>query len=376
MEFDFNLKTHAIFGSERALDIPQHLMNLKHKDVAVIIDENVLKSDYAKKVANKISDEVEGEYLFINYEGNKEPTYQMLDETMTLHRSFFGHIDCFVGIGGGSVIDFAKGLAFLTTNSGPAIQYRGFPQNIHNPIPTIAVPTTAGSGSEVTYNAVFVDEKEHKKLGINTTLNFPELAILDPLFLKDCPPSVMISSGLDALTHAIEGFGATKSNYLTRMFSYKALCLILNNLPKAVKSKEIFYVSNMMLGAYLAGIGLMNSGSGPAGAMSYILGPKFNVPHGLAGAVFLPHIVNHNEKEKAIYFDYNDWRGECDELYPMLYDLYKELGVDYTSLKQFGIDESNVDILLKGVETLQPAFNQNPVPFSIEDAKRIIRGMI
>jgi len=373
--FEFNLKTRTIFGIKKSLEISKYLKELNYKDIVVVIDEKVFKTDYGIEVLG----EIESSFSSLNvmyYKENTEPTYQLLDKTMSEYRPFLSHACCVVGIGGGSTIDFAKGLATLTTNQGPAISYRGFPENIKQPLPVIAVPTTAGTGSEVTFNAVFIDDNEKKKLGINTKLNFPKLAILDPVFIQSCPPSVMISSGLDALTHAIEGFGATKSNYLTRMYSYKALCLILNNLPKAVKSKEIFYVSNMMLGAYLAGIGLMNSGSGPAGAMSYILGPKFNVPHGLAGAVFLPHIVEHNEKEKAVYFDYNDWHGECDELFPWLEDLYKELGVDYTSLKQFGVDESNVDILLKGVETLQPAFNQNPIPFTVEDAKRIIRSMI
>jgi len=156
------------------------------------------------------------------------------------------------------------------------------------------------------------------------------------------------------------------------MFSYKALLLTLNNLAKSVTEKDMFYKSNMMLGAYLAGIGLMNSGSGPAGAMSYILGPNFNVPHGLAGAVFLPQLVAHNEIRDFWYFD----DGDEFELYSKLIMLYDSLGVNFKSLKQFGVTESNVDILLKGVETLQPAFNQNPVPFTVEDAKEIIWRMV
>jgi alcohol dehydrogenase len=359
--FEFKLKTHVVFGVEEALKLNEHLKG--YKKIGIVVDKAVEKTGYWQRIYYRMSSLPIDSILLYDF---GEPTYTLLEQK----REQFKNIDIIVGIGGGSVIDFAKGLSFLTTNPKHAIEYRGFPTNVNKPTPVIAIPTTAGTGSEVTYNAVFIEEKEQKKLGINTTLNFPTLAILDPLLVQSCPFSVSVSSGLDALTHAVESYGATKSNTITRALSKEALNLLIPSLDKLYGNQsDLTICSNLMIGAYLAGVALMNSGSGPAGAMSYILGPKFNVPHGLAGAVFLPHIVKHNESYDFKYDNRNSFSDYLSHLFAKLY-------VDCDNLSQFNINESNVDILLKGVESLQPAFNQNPVPFSIENAKEIIRGMI
>lgn len=143
----------------------------------------------------------------------------------------------------------------MVVNPGKAINYRGFPTDINIPLPVIAIPTTAGTASEVTFNAVFINLEEKKKLGINTTHNFPALAILDPRVLLGCPKGVTLSSGMDALTHALESYVACQSNYLTRIFAREAFKLIFINLPKVLKdSQDIVAWADMQMGAYLAGI--------------------------------------------------------------------------------------------------------------------------
>lgn len=366
LKFEFQVKTKIKFGTDEFKNLGKYLSELDFNKIGIVIDKNVYK--YVKDDLDSLQQKTK----ILHYDYG-EPTYEILEEK----RNFFPcTYDCIIGVGGGSVIDFTKGLAFLATNLKPDIEYRGFPKDVNEPIPIIAVPTTAGTGSEVTYNAVFIDENK-KKLGINTPLNFPTLAILDPKLVQSCPKSVMISSGLDTLTHVVESFGAKQSNYLTRLLSYKAMIISLNNLEKAVKTKKLFYISNMMLASYMAGIALMNSGSGPAGALSYILGPQFNIPHGLASGVFLPHIVKHNESKGFNYFDYNHWRAEYPELYPMLVELYDSLGVDFNDIRKYNVLKAkDLRLLSQGIETLQPAFNQNPVKFTIEDAKNIIREMV
>jgi alcohol dehydrogenase len=377
--FEFELKTKVKFGSNEALTLGNYLREEGFKKVLLIIDSDVRKTPYAKEVEANLNPLEVIDYNF------GEPTYELLEEyriklLATLHHPRYpltlpvSKFDGIVAVGGGSVIDFAKGLSFLTANLGPALDYRGFPTNIQKPFPpVIAVPTTAGTGSEVTFNAVFIDRLSHRKLGINTKLNFPVLALLDPVLTLSCPDSIIASCGMDALTHAIESYGATKSNKLTKSFSKEAIYLLANNLEHVLSSpKDLEIRSNLMLGSYLAGIALMNSGSGPAGALSYILGPNFNVPHGLAGAVFLPHIVEHNEEHG---FQYEELDLLCD-LSWLVFELCKTLKIECNSLNQFGVTEFNVDVLLKGIETLQPAFNQNPVPFTVEDAKNIVRFMI
>lgn len=357
---DFNLKTHTIFGINKAMELNQHLKD--YKNIGIVIDKHIEQTTYWHKVYAKLS-MLHIHTIFIYEHG--EPTYQLLDQL----RKMFEKDDVIIGVGGGSVIDFAKGLAFLAHNPNPALSYRGFPTDVNPPTPVIAVPTTAGSGSDVTFNAVFIDAPEKKKLGINTKLNFPSLAVLDPTFLQSCPKNVMASSGMDALTHSIEAWGAKQSNPITRSFSSSAMKLLIDNLPCINTHTDINVCSNLMFGAWLAGAGLMNSGSGPAGAFSYILGANFGIPHGLATAVFLPHLVDFNESH---CFEYPHGR-----MANTIYDICNSLDIPYNDLsKIITLNDVNKAILFTGIEHLQAAFDQNPVPFTIEDAKKIVRTMI
>jgi len=387
-QIEFNLKTKTKFGVRTATNLGRYLKELSFKKIGIIIDPGVYSLEYMKEILGNIKEEGVSKVKVWEYNLNAEPDYDSLDKIKLYFwdRNSKPVVDCFVGIGGGSVIDFAKGLSTLVVNPGKAITYRGFPTNIKPSLPTIAVPTTAGTGSEVTYNAVFIDWRDKKKLGINTIYNFPVLAILDPILTLGCPKSVTISSGMDALVHTLESYASCRSNPLTKIFAKGAFNLIFNNLHKVLDDpKSIEIRANLQLGAYLAGISLMNSGSGPTGALSYPLGVHFEVPHGLAGAVFLPYIVKHNVEKGYDYSELYDLIENTDksinskekkQLFPKkLGELCNKLGVPST-LRVFNVDENNIGILLKETEHLYEAFAQNPTPFSVEDGKRLLMKMI
>lgn len=367
---EFELKTKVKIGECEYLNLPKYIEELKYKKLGLIVDKKLKGIGYVDEIIDKICKEFSFQ---IFYYGFNEPTYEQLDavnETFSKEK-----IDAFIGIGGGSVIDFSKGLAVLSTNPGKALQYRGFPTDINPPKPVIAVPTTAGTGAEVTYNAVFVDAPAKKKLGINTKLNFPVLAILDPLLIISAPKRVILSSGLDGLVHAVESYGTKRGNELTQFFSRKALDYLYHGMidftlwDELDRESRIKTASKLQIGAYLGGIALMNSGAGPAGAFSYILGTLYNIPHGLAGGVFLPHLIEFNESK---YFRYTDAFDD-----PINFKLlFNMLDFDFNDLKQFGVTPSNIEVLLKGIETVQATFDLNPVPFTVEDAKKIIKGMV
>jgi alcohol dehydrogenase len=367
MTSEFEVKTHVLSGQGEALRLEHHMQKNNLKKPFLIIDRGVFNSSYGKEFMESFNP---SSYLVYS---EREPTYQLLEEYRSEPIKY--HSQSIVGVGGGSVIDFAKGLAFLAKNDRPAIDYRGFPKNHMKPLPIVAIPTTAGTGSEVTYNAVFVDEKTKKKMGINTKECFPALSILDPNFIQSCPREATISAGLDALTHAIESYGATKSTILTRAISESAIKILIRNLSYIDSiGTHITYAEKLQYGAYLAGLALMNSGSGPSGALSYILGPKFNIPHGIAGAIFLPYVTELNEAYGVTYPEV--FKGKSNRLTYDIFDLYDKIKFKYKSLKPYGVNEENVHILLEGAETLQTAFNQNPVPFNVENAKNIIRRLL
>ncbi len=386
--FEFNLRTKAKFGAGEALNLGKYLKELSFKRIGVILDSGISDLKYTKDILENIKKEGFEKIKPWVYNLKGEPDYDSLDriKLIFLDKNSKPLVDCFVGIGGGSVIDFTKGLATLMVNLGEARQYRGFPIDINPSLPTIALPTTAGTGSEVTFNAVFIDLNEKKKLGINTKYNFPALAILDPILTLSCPKAVAVSSGIDALVHNLEGYVSKKTDSLTKIFAEEGFKLIFNNLPKVISSpKNLEIRFSLQLGAYLGGLTLLGSGGGPTGALSYALGVHFKVPHGLAGGVFLPYIVEHNVKNGYDYSKLYDLIEGADKslnkkkksqiFSGKLFNLWKKLGVP-SNLKDFGVNKENLKVLLGEVENYEKAFEQNPTPFSVEDGKKLLLKLI
>ena len=226
-----------------------------------------------------------------------EPTTQQVEEGLAIYRK--GNCDVVIALGGGSCIDAAKGIAVLATNGGRLQDYEGRGKIKKPKAPLIAVPTTAGTGSEVSWGAVITDTERKVKFIVHSPLNIPEEAIEDPLLTLSMPPSITASSGMDALTHAIEGFISTReanqgygSLPLIQFFALPAIELIGKNLRQAwANGKDLEARSNMLLGQLLAGFTFANNGTTLAHGMARPLGAYFHVPHGLANAIVLPRVM-------------------------------------------------------------------------------------
>jgi alcohol dehydrogenase len=366
--FEFNLRTNLKIGVGEALNLGKYLTAMKFTKPAVIIDGGVLQTNYVQEIIESLK--------ILNFENLKiwqynlkaEPDYDSLEKARLEFSA-----DCLIAIGGGSVIDFAKGIAILAVNLGPARSYRGFPENIQKPLPVIALPTTAGTGSEVTFNAAFIDWKENKKLGINSLENFPVLAILDAKLVSGCPRKVALASGIDTLVHVVEGFASLKSGELTKSFARESFRLMFENLESTLQNPENLELwEKLQLGAYFGGLTLLGSGGGPTGALSYTLGVNFKVPHGLAGAVFLPYIVEYNLKNG---YDYPGLYKSELSLSEELFALYKRVGAPM-DLKSFGVNAENIQTIIMDIEGYEKAFAQNPIPFSVQEGKKLVLRLI
>lgn len=195
-----------------------------------------------------------------------------------------------VGIGGGSTMDSAKALAALATNPGGAEEYRGLDRLKHPPLPTIMVPTTAGTGSEVTPTAVLVGGG--RKGGINSPLLIPAAAILDPELTLTMPRPVTVATGLDAMAHAIESFLSRNSNPFTEPLSLQAVRLLAASLPRAAEDgANIDARTACLAGNLLGGITLANAGVIAGHSLSYPLGPRYGISHGEANGILLAHVM-------------------------------------------------------------------------------------
>jgi len=200
-----------------------------------------------------------------------------------------------IGLGGGSTLDTAKAAAMLALNGGKVKDYVGLDRVPGPGLPTIMIPTTAGTGSEVTFTAVFTDRATKTKGGINSRFLYPSVALLDPELTLSLPPEVTATTGMDALTHAMEAYTSNKANPLSDLVAEKAIALIGRSLKKAVKKgQDLEARQDMLLGSLLGGMALANAGVGAVHAMAYPLGAFFNIPHGLANAVLLPYVLDYN----------------------------------------------------------------------------------
>ncbi len=289
---------------------------------------------------------------------------------------------CVIGIGGGSTMDVAKAISVLVTNGGHAIDYIGLDKVKRAGLPTIMVPTTAGTGSETTLTAVFTMRDAKSKGGINSAFLYPHTAIIDPELTLDLPSFVTAYTGMDALTHAIESFTSLQAHFMSETISLRAIELIYDNLRGAVyDGRNIRYRKNMMMGSYLAGLGLAMSGVGAVHALAYPLGSFFDVPHGIANALLLPYVLEYNYPGDIDKFCRMviAMGQEVDGLSPRdmaslaadtVYDLAEDIGTPLT-LKEFNISEDAIPEMAKAAMKVERPIQNNPRPITVEVAEEI-----
>jgi alcohol dehydrogenase len=226
-------------------------------------------------------------------EADENPTSETVNKALRAARPF--NTDLIVGLGGGSSMDTAKGVNFLLTNGGAMTDYHGTAKATKPMLPMIAVPTTAGTGSEAQSYALISDPQTHIKMACGDPKALPRLAILDPSLTATQPPKIAAATGIDAIAHAVETAGCTKRNDTSRSFSKQAWQLLDSSFQRAMADpKDDEARAKMLLGAHLAGCAIENSMLGAAHATANPLTSEFNITHGLAVGLMLPHVVRFN----------------------------------------------------------------------------------
>jgi len=275
-----------------ALDtIGDEANKLAAKHALIVTDPGVYKAGLADSVKERLSKAKLSVDVFP--EAEPEPTFPRLNAAAEQ----FGKesYDLLLGVGGGSSMDTAKGLSILLAHGGKGQDYGGVDKVPGPGIPIFTLPTTAGTGSEVTNIAIFDDTEKGRKLGIVSPYLLARLALVDPTLTYGCPPKVTAASGIDALIHAIECYTGTKANTFSDALALEAMRLIAGNLRTAVKNGSDKEARNRMSeGALMAGIAFGNSGVAAVHALAYPLGSRFHVPHGVANGVLLPYVTECN----------------------------------------------------------------------------------
>lgn len=281
-----------IVGNNSIKEIGKEVKMLNADKAIVITDRALVKLGLLEKATQVLKKE--GIHVELFEEIENEPTIGVVDKGLNIVRE--NNYDIVIGFGGGSCLDAAKIIACLVDNEGSVRDYIG-KDKIQKPgLPFILVPTTGGTGAEVSPNTVVIDEEGGDKKLVADEKLFPRLAIIDPLLTVTVPPKLTAYTGIDALTHAMGCFITRNANPLTDALAIQAIERISNGLRRAVsrgkEDKEARY--NMALGATIGMIARVNSGGGAVHGMSYPLGTKYHLPHGQSIAVLLPHVMEYN----------------------------------------------------------------------------------
>ncbi|MEW6347951.1 MAG: iron-containing alcohol dehydrogenase [Thermodesulfobacteriota bacterium] len=290
--------------------------------------------------------------------------------------------DLVIGIGGGSAMDTAKAAAMLLTNEGKAQDYIGL--NLVNVpgVPTLMVPTTAGTGAEVTFTAVFTNRETKAKGGINSPFLFPNVAVLDPELTVPLPANVTAYTGMDALTHAIESVSSRSSTVFTEALGTCAVRLIFGNAKKAVADgTDLDARERMLMGSVLAGMALADAGVGACHALAYPLGGRYRIPHGLANAVLLPYVMDFNVEAASL--SYSLLAGSMGPQFGILTpdeaaasaveavrDLCRAIGIPRT-LAELNVPRSDIPAMVESALTVRRPVENNPRTLGEKEATSI-----
>ncbi len=313
-------------------------------------------------------------------EAEPEPTLPRLNAIAEDLRKY--NYDLLVGVGGGSSIDTAKGLSVLLAHGGNGQDYLGVNRVPKPGIPVFALPTTAGTGSEVTMIAVFGDPEKKVKSSIVSPYLLARLALVDPSLTYGCPPKVTAACGMDALVHVIECYTSVKANDFSDALALEAMRLIVGNLRTVVKNGSDKEARKCMSeGALIAGIAFGNSSVTAVHALAYPLGSRFHVPHGVANGLLLPYVMECNlsanlpkfaviAKMLGVETTELPLQEAAEKGVRAAEALAADIGIP-THLRDLGVPKEALEEMAVATMDINRILVNNPKPLTLDDVRRI-----
>ncbi len=289
--FSFELPTKIEYGIGAVERLAEIIKALNAESLLVVTDKGIRNSGLLERISNLLDANKLAHNIFDNVEPN--PKDYNVQEGAEMAKRL--NPDCLVTVGGGSPIDCAKAIAVVARQGGAARDYVGPDKIGGDVLPLIAIPTTAGTGSEVTFSSVITDSKEKYKFSIKDSKIAPKVALVDPEMTLTMPPGLTAATGMDALTHAIEGFTANAAEPIADSAALYAIELITAYLRAAVSDgSNLEARAGMLLGSVLAGIAFSHSDVAAVHCVAEALGGKYDAAHGVCNAVVLPAVMEYN----------------------------------------------------------------------------------
>jgi len=380
--FKYELPTEIVFGYEAVQQLPQWISDLGGTRVLIVSDPGVRDAGILQKVTGPLA---AANITFDVYtEVEREPDVKTIALATEKAKAFSA--DLIVGVGGGSAQDAAKAVAVMVNNEGEITQYAGLNKLPKAGLPIICVPTTAGTGSEVTIWTVISEKASNRKFGIGGKSLAPTLALCDPDLTLTLPGPMTAATGIDALTHALESFVNTATQPISEALSRESMRLIAKSLRTAVAqghNRQARY--DMLLASTIAAMAFNPTRLGLAHALCMPLGGKFKVPHGIANAILLPQVMAFNlmgnlEKFKEIAEIFGErteglsLREAAQRSVHAIRMLNQDVGIP-SGLGVYGVTEDDLEyIALEGMESGNVLVN--PRKPTLEDLKEIVRQSI
>jgi alcohol dehydrogenase len=370
--FDHSLRTRIVFGANSVERVGEFARELAATKVLLVTDAGIVAAGHARRVAALLEAGRLAVVLFDRVIEN--PTTATVEECHAVGRA--AGIDLVIGLGGGSSLDTTKGCNFILTNGGRMEDYWGAGKATKPMLPMIAIPTTAGTGSEVQSYALIADDKTHQKMACGDPKAAPRVAILDPVLTLTQPPHVTADTGIDAVAHAVESAVTTRRTAVSWLFSREAFRLTATNLPLVLSQpKSIEARAAMQLGAAYAGLAIEHSMLGAAHSAANPLTAHYGIVHGRAVGMMLPHVLRFNAACSASL--YEDLANSVnlpgfEGLLRRLDEILLLAGIPRT-LSDYHIPRSAISELAREAKEQWTA-QFNPRPVTVEDFEALYRA--
>ena len=355
---------------------------LKAAKVLIITDMGVWNAGLVEKPVTLLK--AQGIQVDIINSTPPEPTVEQVAEIVNAAKAFQSEL--IIGIGGGSSMDVAKLTAVIANNTVSLNELVKGAVMTNKGIPTVMVPTTAGTGAEVTPNAIVLVPEDELKVGIVSSKMMSDYVILDPELTLNLPKAITAATGMDALAHAIECYISKKANPFSDMFALRAIRLIAGSIRTAYQNgQDVQARHDMLLGALLGGICIATSSTVAVHALAYPLGGKYRIAHGLSNAILLPHVMNFNldacedkfsdiAAAMGLELDGLSQRQAAEKMIENLYALIRDLEIQ-VDLRQKGILETDIESMADAALKVTRLLNNNPKAMNKEAIKTIYKKL-
>ncbi|MCT1578421.1 iron-containing alcohol dehydrogenase [Oceanobacillus kimchii] len=375
---DFQIPSVIRFGEGALATVKEEVAKKNPSKLFIISDKGVAQAGLVEKLTDVLKSLQLPVETMTDIAG--EPSFGLVEKTIHLLNQ--SEADMVIGIGGGSALDVAKASAALHDKQNLPSYFSGDKVIENRTTPCVLLPTTSGTGAEVTKNAIFADEEAGLKRGIVSPALLPDAAIVDPELTVSCPARVTAASGVDAFTHAIESYISTNATIKTRIYSEKSMKLFAQHITNAVHNgSNIEGRTGMSWASLLGGVSLANAGVGAVHAMAYPLGGTYHIEHGVANALLMPYVFKVIGKtciddmvNVASFLEIGDYskskHDALDAVIGYLIQLLQDLNLP-TSLKELGVKEADLPDLAEQASQVKRLLSNTPYRLSEEQILRI-----